>query len=95
MYRDVEILKIVNDLANQKEKKLLGQLGWLVSRDLLVIEQTEPSIVQNPDGGMSVVQTVTLSVKDKEYIEKLEMKIKDLTEKLNAVLGIKKELQNA
>lgn len=59
-------------IAKEKEQSVLEQLRWFVDRGLLVIEETQPTLVQKKDGSFSIEQTVTLVSKEKDYIEKLE-----------------------
>jgi hypothetical protein len=78
--------------AKQTEHLILEQLNDFVSRGLLVIELGPMSFyrdVTTPDYTLKISQSVKLVLKDKEYIEKLEAKNKELNEivaKLKAVL---------
>jgi hypothetical protein len=75
--------KILKDVLVQKESLVLEQLSDLVKRGLLVIEQSEPVLVQDLYADKLVLkQAVRLSLKDKEYIEKLEAENTALKEQL-------------
>jgi hypothetical protein len=74
---------LVKKAAKHKELLILEQLNELISRDLLVVEETEMMLVRYQDSndiGMS--QKVRLVLKDQEYIESLESKIADLEDKV-------------
>tara|TARA_R110000851_G_scaffold261755_2_gene414288 strand:+ start:209 stop:526 length:318 start_codon:yes stop_codon:yes gene_type:complete len=74
---------LVKKAAKHKELLILEQLNELISRDLLVVEETQMMLVRHQDSndiGMS--QKVRLVLKDQEYIESLESKIADLEDKV-------------
>lgn len=77
---------VIQEVGEQKERKLMEQLGWLVDRDLLVIVETKPTLVQKPgECKFEIVGSVELKVKDHEYIEKLENENVELKEKLERI----------
>lgn len=76
---------IVQKIAKETEKSILGQLNELVKRGLLEVQTTGPTLVQRQDtfNGeyiIDVVQSVNLVLKDQEYIEQLEKENKELKE---------------
>ena len=75
----------VQEISRAKERLLLEQLGELVSRGLLVVEYGETTLVAEADGSFRLLDTVKLLPKEKEYIEKLEAKVKELGERLSAI----------
>tara|TARA_R110000868_G_scaffold82953_1_gene233988 strand:+ start:219 stop:491 length:273 start_codon:yes stop_codon:yes gene_type:complete len=82
--------EIMADLGKQQESIILDQLNDLVKRGLLVVESTQPVLVRNYNQDkITVQQSIRLTLKDKEYIEKLEKEnseYKDLIERLNKAL---------
>lgn len=85
-----EILKAYTDLAQQKEANILNQLTELISRGLIVIEQTQPvlTIAQELDEAkhtIKISQSVRLVPKDFEYIKKLEEENNQLKEQLKII----------
>jgi hypothetical protein len=85
------VTKAVINLAEQKEKYILQQLSELVSRGLIVIEETQPILVR----GVQLVdqttielrmeQSVRLVPKEFEYIKKLEKENEELKAKLTLI----------
>jgi fructose-1,6-bisphosphatase/inositol monophosphatase family enzyme len=74
---------LVKKAAKHKESLILDQLNELISRDLLVIEETEMMLMRSQDSNeISMSQKVRLVLKDQEYIESLESKIADLEDKV-------------
>jgi len=89
--------EIVLDLAKQKENKILEQLGLLVSKGLLVMEETHPTIVRrvpenSGDYTFELCQSVRFLLKDQEYIEKLEKENKEMREILDRINTVNKEV---
>lgn len=84
MMDEYSYLKQLNtELLFQKEQILMEQLNELISRDLLVVEETEPVLVREFNSNkVSLKQSVRLTLKDKEYIIKLEDENKQLKETL-------------
>lgn len=71
-----ELRNVVESLAYQKEKMILEQLGDLVSKGFLVIEQGPLRLAQlQHKDELMVVQDVKLVLKDQEYIKELEEKV--------------------
>jgi len=80
------ISKVVADIGKQQENIILGQLNDLIKRGLLVIESTQPTLVQDPDSTKILLrQSVKLTLKDIEYIQSLEEENKKLKEKLLSI----------
>lgn len=76
----------IRHAAEQTESLLLEQLNDLLSRGLLVVEKTEPVLIQDSTGKVQIHQKINLTLRDKEYIEKLE--------KENSVTGRVKQKKN-
>ena len=93
---DNTVEKVLHKLMKQKEQLLLDQLGELVSRGLLVIEETPAIFVKSlyddlrPDGDykFELRQTVRFVLKDQEYIEKLEKENKELQSTIDSLRAI-------
>lgn len=84
------ISEIAMDIAKQKENLILESLGDLVTKGLLIIEQTEPVVVGqwNYEQGKYIVslkQKINLALKDKEYIQKLEKENQELRNQINTI----------
>lgn len=76
---------VMLEMLRQKEVIIMEQLNELLSRKLLVIEQTEPVLVQTFENGENKVelrQGVRLVLKDQEYIEQLEKENEQLKKRL-------------
>jgi len=85
--------ELMGDLFKQKEAILLEQLNDLVTKGLLVIEETKPVLVQDSDTPKIILrQAVRLALKDKEYIQKLETENAELKAKLEAIKQTFKEV---
>lgn len=80
--------KVAREASKQKESVLLEQLGDLVKKRLLVIEETEPMLVKtsisedSQDFKFEMVQSFRLVLKDQEYVEQLEDKIQGLEQQV-------------
>jgi len=86
--------KICYDLARQQEAILQEQLGDLVSRGLLVVESTEPVLIREPySDKIKIAQSIKLTLKDKEYILKLEEENKILKEQLETIKNVIGEIK--
>ncbi len=80
--------EMTRDLTRQKESILAEQLGDLVKRGILVCEESQPAIVYDHTKDKYLLQqTVKLTVREKEYIEKLERENAELKQKLDAIKG--------
>lgn len=80
------IQSLISELAEQKQQLLLSQLNDLVSRGLLVVEEGPSSLVRSAHSDkIEYVQTIKLTLKDKEYIQSLESKVKELEKKLETI----------
>jgi hypothetical protein len=91
-----KVFEISKELMKQKEKVIMEQLNDLVSKKLLVIQETEPVLIQCPMSyNIKLEQKVRLVVQDSEYIEKLEKENKNLKDKLEKIESAFKENQDA
>jgi len=86
-----EASDIAREVAKQTEAEILTQLNDLVSRGLLILERTEPVLVEEDNHKFTVRMKVKLTLKDKEYIEKLETENKELRKKLENTRNIIRE----
>ena len=81
--------KLQHEFMRQEERILLDQLGDLLSRGLLVIESTSPVLIQTdrPDGGynLKLERSVRLTLKDMEYIKKIEDENQELKARLKHI----------
>jgi len=90
--------KILNDSVDEIEKKveseLLSQLNDFISRGLIVVERSHPSLASSyedityPTPNTFKVElntAVRLVLKDKEYIEKLESENKEFKKALESI----------
>ena len=91
--------QVINEVSKQQEAIILEQLGDLVTKGLLVIESGPDVITMEPDNywlyynnpgenpkvTLKLSKAIRLVLKDKEYIEKLELENKDLKQKLNNI----------
>lgn len=75
---DDPVRSAIKSIGVQNERLILEQLEDLVKRDLLVIEQTEPVLTTTMEGEFRIDQKVRIFLKDQQYIEKLEARIKTL-----------------
>lgn len=83
-------MEIVKGLMKQKEAIIFEQLQELISRGLLVVEETEPVLVCSESFTHSypeikLMQSVKLKLKDQEYVEKLEARVKELEKLLTTI----------
>lgn len=85
-YMDMQsvVKELYRDIHEATEKGVLDQLNDFVKRGLIVVEMTQPVLVQDMHSTeIKIQQYVKLTLKDKEYIEKLEkenQEMKDLLE---------------
>jgi hypothetical protein len=78
--------KVSVDLAKQQDSIIMAELNELVSRGLLVVEQTQPVIVKARDSDtLELRQKMRLVLKDQEYIQALEAQNKQLKEQLEGI----------
>lgn len=86
------VQELVRKSAKHKESLILEQINELISRDLLVVEETEMMLIRHQDSNeIEMSQKVRLVLKDQEYIESLESKIADLEDK---VAGFKQRFED-
>lgn len=75
------ITKAIDEASQHRESLILGQLNDFVSRGLIIVESGPMSMVRDQFGPnpneLQIRQTVTLRLKDREYIESLEKKVND------------------
>lgn len=80
------ITKAFYALQEKEESVLLSQLSELISRNILIIEKTEPVIVKDDDPNfpnrLHIKQSIRLVSREMEYIRKLESQIKRLEDEL-------------
>lgn len=80
------VKEIARDIHQATEKAMLDQLNDFVKRGLIVVEMTQPVLVQDlhtPE--IRIQQYVKLTLKDKEYIEKLEKENQEMKDLLGAI----------
>jgi hypothetical protein len=82
------IQELAQKISYEQDYMLMQQVGELVSRGILVVERGDLILTQSPDGKFSSHQFIRLSVRDMEYIRKLEEENKSLKEKLNGVKNL-------
>lgn len=91
--------ELMTDLLKQKESIVLEQLNELISRGILVVEETQPVLVRDAypftsSGEPSRVrlqQSVRLTFKGHEYVERLEKENADLRRRLEVIeLAVKR-----
>ncbi|HLD91227.1 MAG TPA: hypothetical protein VI911_09470 [Patescibacteria group bacterium] len=71
--------QLVEEAMKTEQSLILEQLTDLVSRNLLVIESTQPVIIQDCcSNKLTIQKKIKLTLKDKEYILKLEEENKEL-----------------
>jgi len=81
---------IAREISKATEASIMAQLNDFISRGLIIVEHGPMSFTRNPlkdPYKINIEQTVSLKLKDKEYIEKLEAenkRYKDLLASLNA-----------
>lgn len=86
MTGSADMKSMVTAIAREKEKQLLLQLGDLVTKGLLVMEEGETVLVQDPcSPDLQLRSTVRLVLKDKDYIAALEQKVEQLEKRLEDV----------
>lgn len=77
--KTIDINEITKALSLQKDNIILNQLSDLVSRGLLVVEETQPVLVKEDHSDNIILkQQVRLTLKNIEYIEKLEKENSEL-----------------
>lgn len=92
---DQQVSKLVREVAEKKDAMIREQLSELISRGLIIVEETEPTIVthMDPVKGPQIEfrQACKLVLRDKEYIVKLENENNDLKLKLEKMAHLCKE----
>jgi hypothetical protein len=84
-----ELGKLAYQMNQQKETYILSQLNELISRGLLVIHQTEPTLTREENSNqIKVSQQIRLVLKDQEYVEKLEAEIAQLRSQLKTITDV-------
>jgi len=80
------------EVAKKTEETILEQLNEFISRGLIVVEVGNWSLVhdQNSDK-VTMNRQVKLVLKDKEYIEKLENQVKELSICIQNIAGVLNE----
>lgn len=84
--------RVLQDLLAQKEAILMGQLSSLVRDGVLMIEETEPVLVQETDPldpislpKVTLRQAVRLTFRGEEVLNEYREKVRVLEEKLEAI----------
>lgn len=85
--------QLAKEVAKEQERVILDQLNELISRGLLVVESTQPILVQDPySAKVTVQQSCKLLLKDQEYIQKLETRVEELEHILKALSDVSEEI---
>ena len=80
------VKELTHDIHQATEKAMLDQLNDFVSRGLIVVEMTQPILVQDFNSSeIKIQQQVRLTLKDKEYILKLEKENQEMKDLLDAI----------
>ena len=86
--------ELARNVAKETENSIMEQLNEFIKRGLIVVESKAPTLVRElhttRHGGLKVMTSVKLKLKDQEYIENLEKKVKILED----FVGRLKEIQN-
>lgn len=91
----IELNTIINDIMQQEENLILTQLDDLIKRGILVVERGPATLVEDLiSASIQLRQTITLTVKDKEYIEKLEQENHELKNQLAMIGTLLREKRN-
>lgn len=78
--------QVIEDLARQSENIILEQLNDLIKLDLLMIESTQPILIQDPlSHKIQIKQAVKLTYRDKEVIKRLTEENETLRSQLTAI----------
>ena len=86
-HRERFAIEIAKQAAESAEKSLMKQMNELIGRDLLAIEVGDTMLIHEPfSNKVELRRPVTLKLKDLEYIESLEAKVKSLTEEKSQLL---------
>lgn len=70
MITDDELNRAMAQITEKRESYLLEQLGELVTKGLILIESTEPVLVES-DGKFEIRSAVRLVLRDREIIEEM------------------------
>lgn len=85
---------VVDRICKKNEELILEQLNDFVRRGLISIECGPMSLVRDLDQDkISISQTVRLVLKDKEYIEKLELENSQLKELVREIGKFKEVIE--
>lgn len=79
---------LMYELLSQKEEYIKAALIELVSRGLIEIEETQPTVIQTQNIDkieFKLVQSIRLVPKEFDYIKKLEAENKELKERLDKI----------
>ncbi len=84
VHSSLHLSEVFDDIAKQSTAVILSQLNWLIDRGLLEVRKGSPRLVQEYDTStVKLAWDLEITVKDKEYIEKLEQTIESLKKTLN------------
>ena len=89
------IQNTTNQLAKKREECIVSQLNDFISRGLINVRTTGPTIIQSQDqSGIEIREQVILELKDKEYIEQLEKENSELKQIVDTFKKALKETNN-
>jgi hypothetical protein len=84
-----DLNSIIKDVLADRESIILKQLNELVSQGLLVVEKGSVSLYHDPiSDSICCTQMIELTVKEKEYIERLEKENVLLTQQIKELKEI-------
>lgn len=87
--------EILPELLKQKEDIILGQLGELITANLIEIQETAPVLIQDHNSNKLILKhAVKLHFKGYERIQELQKENEDLRNQLKNILGLKEKLTN-
>lgn len=82
-FLQTQMSDIARQLEEQAEASLMKQLNWFIERDLILIKRGETILTKdNYSNKIKLSSMVELELKDKEYIESLELEVKQLKAKI-------------
>lgn len=84
---------VMKEISDAKEKELMSQLNEIISRGLLVVEQTKMVLVKAVDSDKIEAQFgIRLVPKEFEYIKKLEAENQKLRDTIDAIYNTAKSI---
>ncbi len=86
VYGLTEVGDLLKTVSKNTEDIMLEQLEDMLKRGVLVVEKSEPVLIQDAQTQkVTVQQKIKLTLKDKEYIERLEGEVRTLTYRLDCI----------